>query len=664
MNRKKFFIGFIVISLVIISFFLLFMITPEENGVENTSISDEKKMYDTFTSKEEFQEYLAQGDAQYNAIFQNTFVFAAQDRMTDGAEQELSSGEPTSAPMQLEQDTPQRVSETNVQISGIDEPDILKTDGESFFYSDDIQYYYPTGEFFDAINPPREPAQKNRTAIIDALPATDIALTSSIAQAGDLLLHENTLVVISPERVVGYDVSDRTKPVQVWEKSFAASELKTARLYNGTLYLVLSTWPDREDPCPTIVMRSTELENDSISCDSIYHPENPQGEDNMITLLGMDMQTGKTQNSFSTIAHGYESVFFFSKENMYIADPRVADHFPFLTQFILEESQAKDLFSDEFIQGVKELERYTLSKEAKMIELEKRIAEEITSSTDPERTQKDFEYAIEEYYKKNRRNLESTSIIKVSMNNFQLTAQGSVPGVPLNQFALDQKADESDDFLRVATTIGLNQSYSEESVSDITVLDAELSPVSSVQDLGKGEKIYAVRFFEDLAYVVTFKEVDPFYVIDMKDPKNPQKVGELKIPGFSSYLHPLTENLVLGVGQEDFSSKIALFDVSDPTNPTEVAKEIFDAYSWSEVEENHHAFLQDSEKEVFFLPVGNDGKIYSYANNTLTEIRTIENKGIKRAAYINDYFYLFGESLLQVYDQNSWEKIQEQKIND
>ena len=90
----------------------------------------------------------------------------------------------------------------------------------------------------------------------------------------------------------------------------------------------------------------------------------------------------------------------------------------------------------------------------------------------------------------------------------------------------------------------------------------------SVVDLGQGERIYSVRFIEDKGYVVTFKQVDPFYVLDLSDPMNPEKKGELKIPGYSSYLHPITKDKILGIGEENNKVKISLFDVSDPADPS------------------------------------------------------------------------------------------------
>ena len=159
------------------------------------------------------------------------------------------------------------------------------------------------------------------------------------------------------------------------------------------------------------------------------------------------------------------------------------------------------------------------------------------------------------------------------------TASGSVPGRIRNQFSLS----EHDGHLRVVTTTG-NLWWGQadaESSSQVRVLRQtgdRLMEVGAVGDIGRGEQVQSVRFTGAVGYVVTFRQVDPFYTLDLSDPENPAIVGELKIPGFSSYLHPIGDDRVLGVGVDaDEStgavtgSKVSLFDVSDLANPREVA---------------------------------------------------------------------------------------------
>ncbi|MEL7208403.1 MAG: beta-propeller domain-containing protein, partial [Actinomycetota bacterium] len=155
-------------------------------------------------------------------------------------------------------------------------------------------------------------------------------------------------------------------------------------------------------------------------------------------------------------------------------------------------------------------------------------------------------------------------------------ASGLVDGTLLNQFSLS----EHDGYLRVATTAG-SPWGGETSESFVSVLEEQgnvLKVVGQVGGLGRGERIFSVRFMGETAYVVTFRQVDPLYTVDLSDPERPVVKGELKIPGFSDYLHPVGDDHLLGVGMDGDEdgrvegAVISLFDVSDLTNPTRTAK--------------------------------------------------------------------------------------------
>lgn len=195
-------------------------------------------------------------------------------------------------------------------------------------------------------------------------------------------------------------------------------------------------------------------------------------------------------------------------------------------------------------------------------------------------------------------------------------ASGTVPGHLINQFAMS----EHEGRLRAATTRGMPWSATDESESLVTLLEHrgdELVTVGQVGDMGRGERIYSVRYAGDIAYVVTFRQTDPFYTVDLSDPTAPRVVGELKIPGFSSYLHPIDDDLVIGVGQQaddrgvPQGSKVSLFDVTDLASPTEVATWTLPA-SQSRVEHDHHAFLYWPATKQLVMPLyqfeaGSDG---------------------------------------------------------
>ena len=166
-------------------------------------------------------------------------------------------------------------------------------------------------------------------------------------------------------------------------------------------------------------------------------------------------------------------------------------------------------------------------------------------------------------------------------------------GTLLNQFAMSEHSD----VLRVATTTGFDTD-SESRVTTLGRRDGRLVQRGMVAGLGLGERIYAVRFIGDVGYVVTFRQTDPLYTLDLSDPDRPRLAGELKIPGYSAYLHPIGEELLLGVGQEATDDgqlqglQLSLFDVSDIAQPRRLQKRrLGERWSQSAVEWDHHAFL-------------------------------------------------------------------------
>ncbi len=151
-----------------------------------------------------------------------------------------------------------------------------------------------------------------------------------------------------------------------------------------------------------------------------------------------------------------------------------------------------------------------------------------------------------------------------------------------------------------------------DSESLVTVLSqdrGELREIGSVDGLGETEQIYSVRFMGDTAYVVTFRQTDPLYTVDLSDPSDPRVVGELKILGYSAYLHPVGEDLLLGVGQDATETgriqgtQISLFDVSDLSNPRRIDTITLSEGSNSEVEYDHHAFLYWPDTGLGMIPV-------------------------------------------------------------
>jgi inhibitor of cysteine peptidase len=224
-----------------------------------------------------------------------------------------------------------------------------------------------------------------------------------------------------------------------------------------------------------------------------------------------------------------------------------------------------------------------------------------------------------------------------------------ISGQLLNQFSMD----EYQDHLRVGTTVDGNMVGAQVSANDVLILDKDLKTTGTLSNLGQGERIYSVRFINDKGYLVTFKQTDPFYVLDLSNASAPQVKGQLKIPGFSSYLDALDTNRILGVGQEDGKVKLSLFDVTDPNNPTELDHYNMNEY-WTEVSNNHHAFLKDPDNKIFFIPGGQGGYIFSYDGDKFNLKKAVSDFQIKRAVYINNFLYVIGDQKIVVLNEKDW----------
>jgi uncharacterized secreted protein with C-terminal beta-propeller domain len=191
-------------------------------------------------------------------------------------------------------------------------------------------------------------------------------------------------------------------------------------------------------------------------------------------------------------------------------------------------------------------------------------------------------------------------------------SSGEVSGFVLNQYSLS----EFDGALRVASTEEPQwfpdagaQGESESFVTVLAERGSLLAPLGRVGGLGKGERIYAVRFAGDKGYVVTFRQVDPLYTLDLSDPQKPAVRGELKILGFSSYLHPIGDDLLLGLGQDaneqgqTQGTQLSLFDVSDLSAPKRLHQQALGESTSSAAEHDHHAFLYWPRTKLTVVPV-------------------------------------------------------------
>lgn len=193
----------------------------------------------------------------------------------------------------------------------------------------------------------------------------------------------------------------------------------------------------------------------------------------------------------------------------------------------------------------------------------------------------------------------STRIFKLPLSLDQKAKSAQVPGWLLNQFSLS----EYDGHLRVATTEDDRWWTREDSSNGVYVMDEDMEVVGSVTGLAPGERIFSARFMGDRGYLVTFRQVDPLFALDLSDPKNPEVLGELKIPGFSNYLHPFGDDYLIGIGNDADEStgwtrgvKASLFDVSDPENLLEVDNYVFGENGSTPVSYDHKAVLFTENK--------------------------------------------------------------------
>jgi uncharacterized secreted protein with C-terminal beta-propeller domain len=294
---------------------------------------------------------------------------------------------------------------------------------------------------------------------------------------------------------------------------------------------------------------------------------------------------------------------------------------------------------------------------------------------------------------------QKTSIhrIHIQGGTMNYTASGEVPGTVLNQFSMD----EYDGHFRVATT-----TRDETSRNNVYVLNMSLNLTGSLEDLAPGETIYSARFMGERGYLVTFKQVDPLFVIDLENPYHPEVLGYLKVTGYSDYLHPYDENHIIGIGKETTDAgefawyqgvKISLFDVTDVHNPEEISKlEIGDRGTDSPVLRDHKAFLFDESRNLMVIPImeakvdvtryseeelawASGGPVYQGAyvfdisidnglelRGRITHVENITDYyspfAVERSLYIDDVLYTVSEAKIMMNDLEDLDYISEVEL--
>ncbi|MEH7383337.1 beta-propeller domain-containing protein [Bacillus sp. JJ1533] len=537
-------------------------------------------------------------------------------------------------------------SDTNIQVQGVDEADIVKTDGE---------YIYQLVD--------------GKLNIIKAAPAREMQVITTIPYSpsfspSQMFLYEDKLVVI------GYSFQD----IRPKETPNSRKMIYPTTHYEATTAIVY----DIKDPKDPEEIRRVEVEGSHLTSRRI---------DNYVYLVASHypyywiMEDTKDEDielrpRFSDTANNEESSFVPYEKIQYIPGSKEAN-FTLIAAFDLDDP----------------------NKEAS-------ITSYLGSGNQLYMSKENIYLAVANYqampFIEGGSDSPDTNVYKFSVDGDKVEFHRSteVPGTILNQFSMD----EYNGTFRVATTKGNTWNNNKPSGNNLYIYDENLKQIGSLSDLARGERIYSARFMGERIYIVTFKQVDPLFVIDASNPKKPEVLGELKIPGFSNYLHPYDENHIIGFGQDtkvvaDKTTnsepmvytdgvKISLFDVRDVNNPKEKFTEnIGGRGTYSPLNYDHKALLFNKEKGIFAFPItvyqNQEGKMYeqrfefqgAYVYNIHLEGIDLKAKishdsgsyetwegEIQRVLTIGNTMYAISPTMISAYDINNYKQIGEASL--
>lgn len=503
-------------------------------------------------------------------------------------------------------------SGTNNQVQGVDEGDILKTDGNYIYTITDktlfIVYAYPAenattvSEIKFNDTPHGLFVEGNKLAVFGRL--QDI---SKFTKEGIRIRNGMTFLKV-------YDISDKSNPILIKEYDFEGNYLDS-RMTGGEVYLLTNTYPEfREGPITPIIVNDGTVTNTKVS--DIHYFNIPYSNPTLVGIHTINLENNNLDDSQQVAVEGRPTLYM-SNSNIYLSYIKRINSWK-ITQDSVKEvleplmpSYYKDL-----IVKINNVDPEVLSKSEKERKVDQLYYEYMNGLTQDE--QQNLQDEVQNITRKKLNSykyFEYTTLNRIAVNNGKITvsANGKVPGHIMNQFSMD----EYKHVLRIGTTISprWNSQYSNRTSSsnNVYTLDQNLNQLGSIEGLAKGESIYSTRFMGDRLYMVTFKRADPFFVIDLSNPEKPKTLGQLKIPGFSRYLQAYDENTIIGLGRDATNTgrqtglKISLFDVTDVANPKEIAKYALDnRYASSTAEWEHKAFLFSKEKNLLVIPV------YSY----------------------------------------------------
>ncbi|MFQ5497647.1 MAG: beta-propeller domain-containing protein, partial [Nitrosopumilus sp.] len=554
------------------------------------------------------------GQIYDNKMFRTTM--AVEEMALDSA---MPTAIPESETIMEKRGAGEEYSTTNVQVENVDEPDYLKNDSK---------YVYIVS--------------RNTLSIIDAYPADSAKLILKTAldiesqYIQNMFLNGDRLVIFyngqSDEDIIPQfdfiprpsyspvthaliiDVTNKESPTILKDYSIDG-HFRDARMIGNYAYFVTNSNIDYQFPRLPVIMEDSMR----VMTPEAFYFDNVEQFSNFNTLTAIDI-FGDTINS-ETFLMGHSGTFYVSEDNFYLTYQQNAP-------FGFYENSSRDRFFDVIVPLLPE----SIQNEIKSIQNDSRksssaqwmaisgLMQKSYNEMSKDAKEKLFDKireALNEYDVKIQEDTRKTIIHKISIDEDKIkyVAKGSVPGRLLNQFSMDERGDR----FRVATTTEYYIQHQGTVRSNaVYVLDDQLNIVGGLDQIAPDESIFSARFMGDRLYLVTFQQMDPFFVIDLSS-DNPKILGELKIPGFSNYLHPFDEEHIIGVGRDtkeiengrvqQLGIKIALFNVADVDNPKIVDDFIIgDSSTQSEALHNHKAFFFDKSRKVLSIPISGDAE--------------------------------------------------------
>ena len=514
---------------------------PTVPGGTTTTVNSEASPMKTFASYEELKNYITTNSKGATTLYGGGPL---DERAFAGDSYSLGIQSPSAPSAATGGTSTNTYSTTNIQVAGVDEADTTKNDG-SYIYT--VSNDYSTGNYIYIV----------KADINDPRVIAKIRLDNNTYLAGMFLSQDSSKLVVIGSQYQVYALSalpsERTPSLGIAISPYYYSDVKT----------FINVYDISDKVHPTLAQNLTlsgSYFNSRMIGDYVYAVVSQSAfvYDNAVPLPKVYTTNGSAEITATQVYYG-EGADFAHIENNY---------FTFTSFYGLNlKDPSQQLTNMTVLMGGASTMYVSLDN---------------IYVTYPTWTSGQY-----------------TSIYRVGIDNGKLTfqAKGNVTGGVLNQYSMD----EYNGYFRIATT-----TWNDTTENAVYVLDKNLTTVGSLtlKNAEIRETIQSARFIGDKAYVVTFQQKDPFFVLDMSDPSAPKIAGKLEIPGYSSYLHPYDENHVIGIGMENNTLKLSLFDVTNVNAPTEIAKYIVQGdYAYSEALYNPKAFLFDEAKNLLVIPV-------------------------------------------------------------